>query len=402
MNRSPRPNICFLDPFCGVNQRSAQAGVSYYLSRAIHAHWGKVTAFGPLEAEVPIETRIKSKLWRTFSRKRYVVNWDPAYCRNLAAVADRRISENASDVVVTIFNQIVPFLASAVPILVRTDSTFLAARRMGYPGFARACTLSCRQAVRSEKAAFDRARLIIVSNHHGARAIVADHGTAPSKIAVIAHGPHLDVDPGPEAPADRMADGDTLRLLFVGSDWGRKGGPLLLEIFRALKRVNGRVQLTIVGCAPTNGMPSDQDVCVIERLNKDIPAEMAVLDSLFRKSHFLVLPTKAEACAIVYNEACAYSLPVVTTDVGGVRTAIKEGINGKLLPLVADARSWAKVITSAWQCQSQYAALCAGARQMFERYLNYDTCGRAIKMAWERISQGVPAMEDYSFLREPE
>ena len=41
-----------------------------------------------------------------------------------------------------------------------------------------------------------------------------------------------------------------LRLLFIGMDWQRKGGPVALAVTRELNRMNIPAGLTVIGCNP--------------------------------------------------------------------------------------------------------------------------------------------------------
>jgi glycosyltransferase involved in cell wall biosynthesis len=69
-------------------------------------------------------------------------------------------------------------------------------------------------------------------------------------MAVAPMGANLDSDPGFEPPAlDRP-----LSLLFVGYNWDRKGGPLILDIWRELRRRTGNAELHIVGRDPRRRM----------------------------------------------------------------------------------------------------------------------------------------------------
>src|SRR5438128_250241 len=57
------------------------------------------------------------------------------------------------------------------------------------------------------------------------------------------------------------------------------------------------------------------------------------LDELFGSSHLLILPSRAEACAMVLAEANAYGLPCAATNVGGIPTAIRDESNGLIFDL---------------------------------------------------------------------
>ncbi len=65
-----------------------------------------------------------------------------------------------------------------------------------------------------------------------------------------------------------------------------------------------------------------------------------LIDRLFAESHFLLLPSRADCAPVVIAEAGSFGVPVVASDVGGISTAVRNGINGYVLhagQLVTDA-----------------------------------------------------------------
>src|SRR5206468_3105070 len=103
------------------------------------------------------------------------------------------------------------------------------------------------------------------------------------------------------------------RILFVGGDFERKGGPLLLDWFRRAGR--GRCELDVVTRA---AVPSEPGV----RIHRGIVGNSPEARSLFFAADVFVLPSLGECFGIASVEAMAAGLPVVTTDVGGSRDIV--------------------------------------------------------------------------------
>ena len=99
-------------------------------------------------------------------------------------------------------------------------------------------------------------------------------------------GANLDEDPGPGSFRPSLG---ALTLLFVGYDWNRKGGPLVLDTFAELKRRIGRVTLHVVGVTPENTR-GVEGVIHHGVLRKSSPEERERLIELFRTASFFFMP----------------------------------------------------------------------------------------------------------------
>jgi glycosyltransferase involved in cell wall biosynthesis len=153
------------------------------------------------------------------------------------------------------------------------------------------------------------ARAILVMGPSTARALVSQYGVGRDRIEVVGAAPNASVAiPRPRTGAHR--------LLFIGTAWDLKGGPVLMEAFQSLRRHRPDLTLTIVGCRPTGPLPAG--VCVRGRLARE--AMRAVLDN----ADVFVLPTRSEAFGIAFIEALQSGLPCVGTQTANVPWIIGE------------------------------------------------------------------------------
>jgi glycosyltransferase involved in cell wall biosynthesis len=116
-------------------------------------------------------------------------------------------------------------------------------------------------------------------------------------------------------------------ILFVGKDWIRKGGPLLLEAFELVLKEVPDARLTIIGCKPNVKLPN----CSVLG---ELPGK--VTDQYYEQAAVFCLPTKREPFGMVYIEAMFHSLPVVTTKIGATKELIVDGSNGFRLDFNAE------------------------------------------------------------------
>jgi glycosyltransferase involved in cell wall biosynthesis len=146
------------------------------------------------------------------------------------------------------------------------------------------------------------------------RSLIDDYGVDPARIEVIPPG----IDLAEWEPADRPTDGP-MKILFVGGDFQRKGGELLLEAFGAL--AVGQAELRLVTRSPVTPRPG---ITVFNELSPNDPA----LKDLYLTSDVFVLPSRWEMFGIAAIEAAAAGLPALVTSVGGLADVVVDGLTG--------------------------------------------------------------------------
>lgn len=151
-----------------------------------------------------------------------------------------------------------------------------------------------------------------------AGSLLTDYGVQPEQIEVIPPG----IDPETWYPG-ALRENNPKRILFVGGDFYRKGGEILLNAYQRLPK--GMAELVLV---TRSQVPAGDGVQVYNHLQPNSPELIA----LFQTSDLFVLPTQAEAFGIAAVEASASGLPVIATRVGGLPDIVLDGITGFLIP----------------------------------------------------------------------
>jgi glycosyltransferase involved in cell wall biosynthesis len=187
-----------------------------------------------------------------------------------------------------------------------------------------------RRRFRLNRDAYHAASTLVAWSEWAARSLVEDYGVPRERIAVYA--------PGAEQPYFRIGDrrGSTIdddapiQLLFVGGDFGRKGGPTLLEAVAAA-RPRRPFELHVV---TRDDVPSLPAVIV----HHGIRPNSAELLSLIASADIFVLPSLGECLSIALMEAAAAGLPIITTNVGALAEAAIDGQTAMVVqPGQADA-----------------------------------------------------------------
>ena len=194
---------------------------------------------------------------------------------------------------------------------------------------------------------------------------------------IVPNGVSLPED-GVHAPR-RRAPGEPLRIAFVGQAVERKGLPVLLRAFEALR---GQVpaELTIVGATQEEVAPLLVDGAGVTALGR---VEDAARHAALLEADVLCAPSLGgESFGMVLTEAFAAGRGVVASDIAGYRDVVTDGADGLLVPR-GDATRLAETLRDLALDPERTAALGTEAARSAERY------------AWPRVAEQVAcAYED--------
>ena len=356
--------------------RRSWSGVHYSIFKALERNLGEVVALGPVPMRWPFAfgDRLNSWLVRPLTGKRYQYGWSIAVARWYGRVFGRKIARQHFDLLVApaSFTEIA-YLRTSVPIVYIEDSTLNQLIDF-YPGLTGLLDVSKAELNHLEKQALTRASLVCYSSEWAAQSARQDYGAPADKLAVIPFGSNY---PYPPTHAEALhhqpaADGGC-RLLLLGGEWGRKGGPIAYQTMVALQQLGIPATLTVVGCAPPD--PENYDnpgFHTIPYLNMGVPTDQARLHELFSTADLFLMPSRAECAAIAFCDANSFGLPVFTTNVGGISSFVQQGVNGYMLPLSATGEDFAHHIQQVLNNADLYQELRRRSREQYEAVLNWD------------------------------
>ena len=132
-------------------------------------------------------------------------------------------------------------------------------------------------------------------------------------------------------PGPRTRTGaNALEILFVGRAEARKGLPVLLRAFEALRGAGVQARLTVAGATDEEVAPlllDPEGVRVVGRVSDEEKWR------LLGESDLLCAPSLGgESFGMVLTEAFASATPVVASDIAGYRDVVRDGFDGLLVP----------------------------------------------------------------------
>jgi glycosyltransferase involved in cell wall biosynthesis len=152
-----------------------------------------------------------------------------------------------------------------------------------------------------------------------AKALQAEHGVRPEQITIVP--PSVDTNYWQPKIGERKPG--PLRAVFIGADFKRKGGDVLMQV-AALPEFS-EVEWHLVTKSP----PQNKTANVT--CHTDFNSDAEGLRNLVQNSDVLVLPTRADCSSIAALEAAACGVPSIITHVGGISDLVANGVNGILL-----------------------------------------------------------------------
>jgi D-inositol-3-phosphate glycosyltransferase len=246
-----------------------------------------------------------------------------------------------------------------------------------------------RARVIGEEQVVAEADRLIANTEEEAAQLVGHYGADPARTLVVPPGVDLQrFTPGDRAAARRAVGvpDDALLLLFVGRIQPLKAPDVLLGAAARMladdPSLRARLRVHVVGAPSGSGLEAPRKL-------EELAAALGIADVVrflppqprerladhYRAADVAVVPSHNESFGLVALEAQACGTPVVAARVGGLRTAVSDGVSGVLVE-GHDPADYAAAIRSVL---SRRELLAAGARR------------HAARFSWDRTADSLVA-----------
>jgi len=200
---------------------------------------------------------------------------------------------------------------------------------------------------------------LIANTDAEAASLVSLYDACPDNVFVVAPGVDLQTfSPGIGKSAARVKLNiapDAIMLTFVGRIQPHKGPDVLLraaaEMVSHSPHLRAKLAVIIMGGASGSGLNELEKLKTLAKFLKieDVthfvePVSRELLPDWYRASDLVCVPSYSESFGLVALEAQACGTPVVATAIGGLRTAVSDGISGSLVD-GHDPKAWSAVIS---------------------------------------------------------
>ena len=252
--------------------------------------------------------------------------------------------------------------------------------------------------VQGETQVVAAADALVANTDAEAASLVSLYEACPDNVLVVSPGVNLKVfTPGTGRTAAREVvglDKDSHIITFVGRIQPHKGPEVLIrsiaELVSHSPHLRTRLITNIIGGA------SGANQSEVERLKElttwlgidDVvrfapPVLREELPQWYRASDLVCVPSYSESFGLVALEAQACGTPVVATAVGGLRTAVADGISGVLVD-GHDPRAWSSVLARLLQEPQRRVLLSMGAIEHASHF-GWDATSRGTLDIYDRV-----------------
>jgi glycosyltransferase involved in cell wall biosynthesis len=212
------------------------------------------------------------------------------------------------------------------------------------------------------RGSFQRATHLVTFSHWAKNSLVTDYCIPEERVTV--NHPGVDLQQWTLQEANRIASREDLvpRVLFVGTDFRRKGGEVLV---RSAARMRGSWAVDIVTREP---VPEAETIPGV-RIHRTVKPDTAELLALYGGANIFALPTLADTFGLAIIEAMAAQLPVVATRVGAIPEIVVHGETGLLIP-ANSPEALIEAIEELGRNSERRRAMGIAGRRRVERYFN--------------------------------
>ncbi len=253
-----------------------------------------------------------------------------------------------------------------------------------------------------EQQVVDAANQLVANTESEAQDLIHLYGADTNNVSVVNPGVDLDLfSPGDQLIARKELGipQDAIVFTFVGRVQPLKAPDVLIKAAHQFinDHPNSRKRVRVVICGGLSGSGLNRpeslvslvkELDLLENVIFLAPSSREKLTSVYRASTLVAVPSYSESFGLVAIEAQACGVPVIATNVGGLKTTVADNKSG-LLVNGHDPRTWAQVLAQLSLDDAELKKLQIGARQ------------HALNFSWDKTVSGLINVYEKALVTKP-
>lgn len=172
-----------------------------------------------------------------------------------------------------------------------------------------------------ETRAYHSAAFVLTRSAYTRRSMVEDYGLSPDRVHAVGGGVNFDALPPP--PSSQAYQCRPPRILFIGTDFERKGGP---DLVRAFERVRQRISDAELWLVTAQRGSNGNGVRYLAPTT-----DRGQIVALYEAACVFAMPSRCETWGDVFLEAMSYGLPCIGASSDAMPEIITPGETGYLV-----------------------------------------------------------------------
>jgi D-inositol-3-phosphate glycosyltransferase len=253
-----------------------------------------------------------------------------------------------------------------------------------------------------EQQVVDAANQLVANTESEAQDLIHLYGADTNNVSVVNPGVDLDLfSPGDQLIARKELGipQDAIVFTFVGRVQPLKAPDVLIKAAHQFindhPTLRKRVRVVICGGLSGSGLNRPESLVslvkeldLLENVIFLAPSSREKLTLVYRASTLVAVPSYSESFGLVAIEAQACGVPVIATNVGGLKTTVADNKSG-LLVNGHDPRTWAQVLAQLSLDDAELKKLQIGARQ------------HALNFSWDKTVSGLINVYEKALVTKP-
>ena len=200
------------------------------------------------------------------------------------------------------------------------------------------------------------ATIIFTFSDNTKNSVINNYGIDEEKVVTVYSGVNLKELPTFEKEYSKKT------ILFVGAEFGRKGGPTLIKAFQEVKKEVNDVKMVIVGSEPQINSP---DITAKGYINRS-----ELLQS-YQEASIFAMPSICDPFPNAFLEAMSYKNPCIGSIASGIPEIIKEEETGFLV-LPNDYKQLADKLILLLEDENLMKRMGEQGRKRVEKHFTWD------------------------------
>ena len=253
-----------------------------------------------------------------------------------------------------------------------------------------------------EQQVVDAANQLVANTESEAQDLIHLYGADTNNVSVVNPGVDLDLfSPGDQLIARKELGipQDAIVFTFVGRVQPLKAPDVLIKAAHQFinnhPNLKNKVRVVICGGLSGSGLNRPESLVslvkeldLLENVIFLAPSSREKLTLVYRASTLVAVPSYSESFGLVAMEAQACGVPVIATNVGGLKTTVADNESG-LLVNGHDPRTWAQVLAQLSLDDAELKKLQIGARQ------------HALNFSWDKTVSGLINVYEKALVTKP-